>query len=251
MRALIVGGRGGLGSALAEIYSARGREVQRISRTGKEPGDWVCDLADPAQVSALAGDAARMSGFDLCLFAAGTSEAGYLDDLPDEAFRRCLEVNLLAPLALFRALAMASQPCRRFVFVLSGAAELLVPGLAPYALSKRALRDVLAIRELEGSFPDCRILSVWPGPQDPPFAAPPRLHGPYRLPKRSGARPPAEVALRIVEAEEAGRKHLVLSPLPNLLGRLQACLPAAVGVLVRSRFRRAPGSPGPRASPGS
>jgi len=229
---LIVGARGGLGQALADVYRERGWMVQPVTRDR-------CDLGDPVAVARLAGELAESGRrLDVCVLAAGTSEAGYVNEVPPAAFRRCLEVNFLAPLTLLSALA-AATPCRRFVLVLSGAADLLVPGLAPYALSKRALRDYVEIAGLEGSFPGCRILVVWPGAIETAFNRRTGVHGTYRLPAPSRPKSPRYVAERIYRAERAGRARLVLSPLPILLGRLQALAPALIGRLIRWHFRRA------------
>ncbi len=235
-KALIVGATSGLGMALAQIYRERGwvvHSVQRKDASHTTDSPWICDLSHPSAVSSLASDPSKMAGFDLGIFSAGTSEAGYVDALNPESFRRCLEVNFLAPIALFNAMARASPPCRRFVFILSGAAEFLVPGLAPYALSKRALRDYLTFRDLESSFPDCRILTVWPGPLATNFDAKTRLHGGYRLPKAAKVRSPEEVARRILEAEASGKNRLDLSPMARRLGQFQAAVPHAARWLMR------------------
>jgi NAD(P)-dependent dehydrogenase (short-subunit alcohol dehydrogenase family) len=226
---LIVGARGGLGRALADVYRERGWTVQAVTRDR-------CDLADPAAVARLASELAGSErSLELCVVPAGMSEAGYADEVPPAAFRRCLEVNFLAPVTLLSALATTTS-CRRFVFVLSGAADLLIPGLTPYALSKRALRDYIEIARLEGSFPACRILVVRPGAIETDFNRRTRVHGAYRLPQGSRPRSPRDVAEQIYRAERAGRTSLVLSPLPILLGRLQALAPALIGRLIRWRL---------------
>lgn len=222
-RALIVGG-GGLSEALSRAYLDRGWEVQVVLRSG---GAWACDLSRPDEVSALLGDPARVSGFDLCAVVAGVSHAGHADQIPPGAYRECMEVAFLAPIAFVGALARAERPCRRFILVLSGAADLPVPGLGPYALAKRALRDWIALVRMEGSFLGCRFLEVRPGPMATGFDAKTRLHGGFRLPRSGSPRSPDEVARRIVEAEERGQSSLTLSPLARVLGWLVERLLAA------------------------
>lgn len=237
--ALVVGGGSGLGLALARALLARGWSVRIVCRTAESAGAlertlpagrWkasVCDLSDAAAVERLCRDPWIASeAVDLCILAAGRSEAGYADDLPTDAFRRCMEVNFLSPVALLSALSRAERPCRRFVLILSGACGLLVPGLAPYALSKRMLRDYLYFLEMERSFPGCRILSVWPGKLATRFDEKTVLHGTFRLPKIGRReRLPEEVAERILCAEAEGRRRLSLAPLPLLLGKLQTLAP--------------------------
>lgn len=222
---LIVGASGGLGRALADVYGEHGWRVRPVDRS-------ICDLSDPAAVERLAADLGRSGGaLEVSIFAAGTSEAGYVDEMEPAAFRRCLEVNFLAPVALFEAIA-TNTPCRRFVFVLSGAADFLIPGLGPYALAKRALRDYLHVRALERSFPDCLVLAVRPGAIATSFDEKTRVHGRFRLPRLSRRRSPRDVARRIYDAERAGRA-LRLSPVPTVLGWMQSLAPAALAWMIR------------------
>lgn len=98
-KVLIVAPTSGLGKALAELYKEYGWSVQAVNQD-------TCGLSDPTAVAKLAADPGLLdSGFELCIFSAGMSEAGYIDELDPHAFRRCLEVNFLAPMTLFYALA--------------------------------------------------------------------------------------------------------------------------------------------------
>lgn len=233
---LIVGASGGLGAALADVYETQGWRARRIDRTAG-------DLVDPGAVERLGDELVATSGsLDVTIFAAGMSEAGYVDETDADAIRRALEVNFLAPVTLFRTLATRT-PCRRFVFVLSGAADLLVPGLAPYALAKRALRDYLHVRRLERSFPDCRVLEVRPGAVATGFDDRTRVHGTFLLPRTRRRRSAHDVAARIYAAERAGATRLTLTALPGVLGRLQALAPSALRWLMqRHPALKRPGS---------
>lgn len=230
---LVLGASGGLGAALAEVYAARGFRVRRVDRQAG-------DLSDPAAVRHLAAELSRASGPpEVCIFAAGMSEVGYVDEMDPDALRRALEVNFLAPVTLFHALATATA-CRRFVFVLSGAADVVLPGLAPYTISKRALRDYLDVRALERSFPDCRVLEVRPGAIATAFDDRTRVHGRFVLPRTARRRSARDVAERIYAAERAGARRLTLSALPGILGRAQSLVPALFRALIRRhpRWRR-------------
>ncbi len=220
---MVVGARGGLGAALTQKYRTRQREVLTLDRA-------QCDLTDPAAVERTA--AGWATPLSLCVFSAGASEVGYVDQLDTAAFRRCLEVNFLAPATLMRAWAGRAL-CRRFVFILSGAADILVPGLGPYALAKRALRDYLYLLRLERSLDGVYLLEVWPGPMETPFDDKARVHGDFVLPRTPRRRSPDDVADEIVRAEEAGRTEVMLSPVPRLLGRVQSVLPQPVAWLIQ------------------
>jgi NAD(P)-dependent dehydrogenase (short-subunit alcohol dehydrogenase family) len=227
---LVVGARSGLGAALTQLYRERSRTVLTLDRDR-------CDLGDAGAVARVAGE--WTTPLALCLFCAGSAEFGYVDSLDASALRRSLEVNFLGPVALFSAWAGRGL-CRRFVFVLSGTADLLLPGLGPYALAKRALRDYLYLLRAEASWPDVHVLEVWPGAMETPFDDKARVHGRFQPPRRRSRRAPEEVARRIVRAEETGRDRLMLSPLPRWLGRVQATAPDLAARLMRAhpRLRR-------------
>ncbi len=229
---LIIGARSGLGQALADVYGEHGWTVDTVNRD-------TCDLSNQEAVLRLAERLRSSAEWpDVCVFTAGISEAGYADELDDRAFRHCFEVNFFAPVVLFRAVATGPAPCRRFVFVLSGAADLLLPGLGPYALSKRALRDYLRLIELEGSFPNCLLVTVRPGAMATRFDEKTRVHGRYQLVTGSRPRLVREVAERVYAAERAGRTRLTLSLLPGVLGWLQNIAPAPMRWIARLALRR-------------
>lgn len=235
-KALIIGGSRGLGEALLNIYKNKGWETHNISRN-------TCDLSDPLAVEKLAGDMAFInSGFTLGIFSAATADMGYIDETSPQAFRHCMQVNFLSLITLFYALAKADHPCRRFIFIHSGAADFLIPGFSPYAISKRALRDYLYIAKLENSFPGCQILQVWPGGIATEFTQKIRFHGSYKIIKGMRPRTAFEVASRIYEAEQSGKGHLNLSSLFIFLGRMQSFLPGLLNWLMQRHplFRRKP-----------
>jgi NAD(P)-dependent dehydrogenase (short-subunit alcohol dehydrogenase family) len=232
-KVLIIGAQGGLGRALAEVYGKAGFEIASLGRE-------ECDLSVPEAVARLAADRDFLeAGYDLCVFTAAISEGGYADVLDGDALRRCMEVNFLSEVTLFTALASAPSGCRRFVFVGSGAADVLLPGLLPYSLSKRALRDYLYVADMEKSFPDCYILMVSPGSMDTGFDRKAKLHGTYALPRGMPARPPQWVAKRIFEAERHGKARLNLAPLPTILGWFQRLAPRLTLPVIRRLSRLA------------
>lgn len=231
---LIFGSSSGLGLAAAQLFSKQGWQVISINRA-------QCDLASPESVKAYVQSPQLQEGkFDLCLFAAGMGEMGYLDELGDGALERSMAVNFHAPVTLFKHLASRSNPCTRFIFVLSGTADLLFPGLAPYALSKRALRDYLTILKAEGSFAHCHFLAVNPGSMNTPFNKKALIHGQLRLPANVGKRTADEVAEKIFQAVQNQRTCLNLSPLPYVLGKVQALFPLLISYLLRLRTKRLP-----------
>jgi NAD(P)-dependent dehydrogenase (short-subunit alcohol dehydrogenase family) len=226
--AAVFGAGSGLGQAVAERFEQEGWSVMRVTRA-------ECDLADPTAVARWIERAGRDQPMpELCVYCAGTSEVGRLDDLPPDAFRHCFEVNFYAPLTILLHLSRRGPvPCKRFVFIHSGTGDFFLGNLSPYSLSKRALRDVLYFRRLEGALADVEILEVWPGPMATPFNDKTRKHGAVRLPAPLRARPPERVAEAIYRAVTRGKARLRISRLPALLGSLQSMCPSLFLLFVR------------------
>lgn len=151
-KAVITGGAGGLGRALAGQLQADGWFTILIDRPGpgfdnlaKRPGrqqEMACDLTVPEDVARV-GEAIRREhgGIDLAVYNAGITQIGGFADMPIEAHREVFDVNY------FGAVLMAAEllePVRRA----SGThlAVSSVAGFSPlyhrtaYAASKHALQ---------------------------------------------------------------------------------------------------------------
>lgn len=120
MRAVVVGGSGQVGAALARVLSARGHAVVATHHRVPQPGTRALDLLDAAAVGALIGEVAP----DVVFCPAGLTHVDYCEDHPEEAFR----ANAEAPAAAARAAAARGA---RFVFF---STEYVFDGAAgPYA----------------------------------------------------------------------------------------------------------------------
>jgi NAD(P)-dependent dehydrogenase (short-subunit alcohol dehydrogenase family) len=231
--ALIFGSSGGLGKALADRYRQKGYVVLAVSR--KE-----CDFSDTHSVKAfLDRTIQEKRKISVCLFTAGLSHAGWISDLPAEAYVESFHVGFFSPVKITLDL-QRSGLCSRFVFILSGAGDFLMPGLSPYALSKRALRDFLYIAGMEGSLSNVSLIKIWPGPMDTDFNRKTRVYGGFRIPRNRRPRSAEEIARKIFQVEQKGGKRLVVSYLPILLGRLQSVFGGLFAFLSRrwSAFER-------------
>jgi NAD(P)-dependent dehydrogenase (short-subunit alcohol dehydrogenase family) len=103
--AIITGGGSGIGKAIADAFAgegatcvlaARGRE--RLEQAAKEMPNadaFVCDVTDEAQVDALFEHTASAHGpVDILVNNAGIAAPGLTHELPPDAFREVLAVNL-------------------------------------------------------------------------------------------------------------------------------------------------------------
>lgn len=211
---LITGGSRGLGAALGRVLARRGARVVLVARgaqelqavvaeiraTGGEAHALVADVGDKEAIYPLVGAVSALVGpVDVLVHDASTLGAVPLRELVDtecEDFGRVLDVNLLGPFRLTKAV-VGSMVLRGRGLVLcisSDAAVTGYPGWGGYGVSKAAL-DHLArtwAAELDGS--GVRFLSIDPGEMDT------QMHA-DAMPDadRSTLATPADVACRIAD----------------------------------------------------
>jgi NAD(P)-dependent dehydrogenase (short-subunit alcohol dehydrogenase family) len=173
--AILTGASKGLGRVLARSLAERGwslvidaRDPVALADAAAElPGAVALpgDVADPRHRAELIAAADRLGGIDLLVNNAstlGASPLPRLDTLPLDTYRRTLEVNVVAPLALVQA-ALPSLRARsgRIVNITSDAGVEGYETWGGYGSSKAALEqlsNVLAAEE-----PSVRVYWVDPG----------------------------------------------------------------------------------------
>ena len=184
VRAVVTGASRGIGLATARALAGLGAQVAMLARTadvlqreaaaiGERATPLPCDLQDePAVDAALAELARRWPGApDVLVNNAGLFELAPVYETPPALFRRALEVNLVAPFLLLRAVlpAMRQRARGHVVTVGSIADRHTFPENGAYAASKfgaRALHEVVRA-ELRGT--GVRASLVSPGPTDTPL----------------------------------------------------------------------------------
>lgn len=175
--AIITGASQGLGRALAVELADRGWSLALDARhapaldalsdaLGATPHRTVQgDVTDPAHRQRLIAAAAELGQTTLLVNNAstlGASPQPRFADLDPAAYRRTLEVNLVAPLALVRELLPTLRSRRAtIVNITSDAAVEGYEGWGAYGSSKAGLDH--ASRILAAEEPDLRVLSVDPG----------------------------------------------------------------------------------------
>jgi len=169
---VVTGAGSGIGALVAAALRDRGdrlvlplRSQQRVDDLRGDFPDAAlvaADLAEPGSVddvAAAAGD--RVDGV---VHAAGVVTLGPVAELDPGTWRSQLDVNLVAPALLTRALLPGLRAARgTVVMVNSGAGQVAHPTWAAYAASKhglRALADSLRAEEAEHGV---RVTSVYPG----------------------------------------------------------------------------------------
>jgi uncharacterized protein len=145
---LLTGATGGLGQAIARELAARGahllltgRRADVLEPLAQEVGGRALsvDLADPAEVDRLVGEAREA---DVVVANAALPGAGALTSFEVAELDRIIQVNLRAPVVMARALApgMLDRGRGQFVFMSSLAGKAASGGGSMYSATKFGLR---------------------------------------------------------------------------------------------------------------
>ena len=146
--ALVTGASSGIGRAVAESLAARG---YRVIGTSRDPGAIApdallegveylpLDLEHGASIEACAAAAGEV---DVLVNNAGESQAGALEELPEEAVRRLFELNVFGPVRLTRLLVggMRERGYGRVVMVGSMLGSFPLAFRSSYGASKAAVK---------------------------------------------------------------------------------------------------------------
>ena len=151
---VITGASAGIGEAMALLAARRGAKLVLSARRREELERVRGLCADPAQVAVLpldlsafdAAEAVRRAqaffgGVDVLVNNAGISQRSLLKDTEVEVYRRIMELDFFAPVALTRALlpAMRVRGGGHFVMIGSVVSKVGVPLRTGYSAAKHAL----------------------------------------------------------------------------------------------------------------
>jgi len=154
MVALVTGGGRGIGQGIALRLAKEGYTVAAVARSADQLAETVklaagpmlavvCDVANPASVSAMAREVKEKLGpVDLLVNNAGIGDPfGKFWELDPEEWWHCQEVNLRGPMLCCREV-LPSMVARRtgcIINVVSGAGNQAFPDMSSYVVSKTAL----------------------------------------------------------------------------------------------------------------
>jgi NAD(P)-dependent dehydrogenase (short-subunit alcohol dehydrogenase family) len=169
MSAIVLGAGPGLGAALAKAYAGTGRQVALIGRrqerldalAARIPGSvgFAADLANPAAVKTVVGEAARHLGApDLVHYNASVLVPGPPTEVPLDAVEQAWRVGCLGAWAALQA-SVKAMP-RGSAFFVTGGGLALDPWPAASALAsaKAALRNLVLAAAKERN--DIRIAMI-------------------------------------------------------------------------------------------
>ena len=172
-RALVGGGSGGLGGAIAEVLVAEGATVGLIARPGPRLDAGAARLAAlpiPADLSvpdgpagAIAAAVAAWGGLDLLVVNSGGPPAGRFDDLDDAAWQTAIDGTLWSAVRLLRAalphLRQGRDPA--ILVILSSSVREPIPALTTSNLIRPGL--VGLIKSMVEEIVPVRINGLAPG----------------------------------------------------------------------------------------
>ncbi|TVT60471.1 SDR family NAD(P)-dependent oxidoreductase [Amycolatopsis rhizosphaerae] len=236
--AVVTGASSGIGAATAlRLHEAgarlvlHGRDPGRLAALAGRTGGatLTADFADPAAVPAAAEEITRRFGeVDILVNNAGIGWAGPFAEMTAADVRRIVEVNLLTPVELTRALlpSLRARPRSSVMFVTSIAGRTGVAGEAVYSGVKAGVDAFAESLRFELADSAVHVGVVVPGVVDTAFFT--RRGRPYQ---RSSPRPvPADrVALAVLRSLREGRAEAYV---PGWLR-----LPVAVRGLMPSLYR--------------
>lgn len=176
-RALVTGAAKGIGAAIARRLAAQGRAVVVADRdvagaegVAREIGGRAVslDVTDFSRVRAVVAEAGP---FAIVVNNAGVDQHAFFTDMAEAEWRRLLEVNLVAVLAVVHATLPAMQGARfgRIVNIVSEAARLGSKGGSVYAAAKGGVISFTKSIARENARYGITANCVAPGPIDTPM----------------------------------------------------------------------------------
>ena len=180
--ALVTGGNGGLGLAMAKGLTKAGASVaiwgrneaknraalDELTTMGADAAVFACEVTDPAQVTAaFAATLARFGKVDSCFAnAGGSGPTGMLHQLPDEQWAGIVDLNLNSVVLTFKA-AIAHMLERgeggKLIATSSVAAHLGMPLHAGYSTTKAALMGLVRSLAIELGRGNIQVNAILPG----------------------------------------------------------------------------------------
>jgi 3-oxoacyl-[acyl-carrier protein] reductase len=151
---IVTGGAQGIGRVIAETFAAEhahvvvcdlpGAQLESLAASDGSPDivPLACDVTDSAQVASAVDAVLQQFGrIDVLINNAGINVDGLIEDLDDEGWSRCFDVNVGGVFRMSKAVmpVMKAQRSGRIINAASFAAIIPSVGSAAYAASKAAV----------------------------------------------------------------------------------------------------------------
>lgn len=167
---LVTGASSGVGQAVSIRFAKGGakvalvgrnqvaleRSVKEIEKFSQEKSgtakSFICDLNEISSISQLVNTVREEMGpIDILINSAAYAVGGLVEDCPIDQYRKNLEVNFFAPLALIQAVLpdMKQKGSGQIINVTSGVGTRALPGFSSYCVTKFALNGLTESLRLE------------------------------------------------------------------------------------------------------
>lgn len=177
-RVLITGGSRGLGRGVAEAMASAGAQVaiaarsqEQVARTAQEiegVSGHVFDIVDYERIPELLAEVegALDGPITSVVHSAGVQHRQPAEDFDLDAFRKVIEVNLVAPFALTQAIARRQLELEiggEHVFIGSLTSFISMPGIAGYGAAKSGVYGLVRSLSSEWAGRGIRVNGIAPG----------------------------------------------------------------------------------------
>lgn len=176
VRALVVGGASGIGSAVVDELLDAGASVSVLDREPAGASERAvvvrADVSDDAAVRRAVDETVdRMGGLDVLVHTAGVVATGSVEQTTDREWREVLDVNVTGPARVVRAClpALRRSSQASIVLVSSTAARNGLPDRVLYSASKGAVLSMTLALGVDLLADGIRVNAVCPGVVNTPF----------------------------------------------------------------------------------
>jgi short-subunit dehydrogenase len=251
IRALVTGGAGGIGGAIADELLARGASVllvdrdaaalerasRRLGRFGDRVGTLAADLTSAADRQRVTSEsAAWRGGVNVLVNNAGINHFRMFEDQPAEQVDLAVAVNVLAPIHLCRGLLphLKRQPEACILNTGSVFGSIGYPGYAVYSATKFAVRGFTEALRRELADSTVRVYYVAPRATRTGI----NTSAVERMNEELGVAmdPPAVVARAVCDMLAGGRAEAVIGWPEKLFARVNGLLPRLVDGALRKQL---------------
>ncbi len=254
MRAVITGGRRGIGRALADELRERGAEVvlidcaPEVKDTAKDIGAYgiVCDVSDERALTSAAKEAlSRIGGVDVLINNAGVSLSGSFSAVSAEDFEWVMRVNFFGVVNGCRIFLPHMRSGAQIINVCSSFAWLGFPGKSAYSASKAGVRAFSESLRVELAPRGIGVTLLFPGPVDTEIVRAGRAVDPAQRAAEadflaSRAIPAKTVARRCIRAIRRNPARIVIGSDYAMIDLISRIWPSLALWLVGRLSRRMP-----------
>lgn len=248
----ITGASSGIGAALSGFYANEGVKLILTSRNQAAMQAWCsrftdlqcqvlpADLAEGLEAEKLVAAAMKCFGrIDLVIHAAGVSQRSLAEETNMVVYRRLMELNFFAPVAITKALLpfFRAQGGGQIAVISSMAGLIGFPMRTGYAAAKHALKGFFETLQTEHNIPNFYITLAYPGRINTPISLHALTrdgspHGIMDKGQREGI-PVEACASRIVKAIKRKKRFVLIARQERLLFWLWFLVPSAYHAIAR------------------